>query len=149
MRIVQLANFYSPTSGGLRTVVDTLGRGYVASGHERVLVVPGRHRGRVRTEAGLVITLPGLPVGGGYRVMPRSASVLRELESLGDSLSIEVSDRTTLLAVSDWARARGVPTVLLSHVRLDRWIEARVPRLWRAGADGCWNRWCAGGTRNW
>jgi alpha-1,6-mannosyltransferase len=134
MKIVQLANFYSPTSGGLRTVVDTLGRGYVASGHERVLVVPGQHRARVRTAAGLVITLPGVPVSGGYRVMPRSAAVLRELDELGEDLSVEVSDKTTLLAVGDWARDRGVRTVLLSHERLDRWIEARVPRLWRAGA---------------
>ena len=133
MKIVQLANFYSPTSGGLRTVVDTLGRGYVESGYERVLVVPGQHRARVRTDAGLVITLPGVPVSGGYRVMPRTAAVLRELADLGDDVSIEVNDKTTLLAVGPWARERGVRTVLLSHERLDRWIEARVPRLWRAG----------------
>jgi len=134
MKIVQLANFYSPTSGGLRTVVDTLGRGYVASGHERVLVVPGQHRARTRTETGLVITLPGVPVSGGYRVMPNAATVLRELDGLGPNLSVEVSDKTTLLAVGGWARDRGVRTVLLSHERLDRWIQARVPRLWRAGA---------------
>jgi alpha-1,6-mannosyltransferase len=134
MKIVQLANFYSPTSGGLRTVVDTLGRGYVESGYERVLVVPGQRRARVRTESGLVITLPGVPVSGGYRVMPRSASILRELDELGGDLSIEVSDKTTLLVVGAWARERGVRTVLFSHERLDRWIEARVPRLWRAGA---------------
>lgn len=134
MKIVQLANFYSPTSGGLRTVVDTLGRGYVASGYERVLVVPGRRLTRTRTDAGLVITLPGVPVSGGYRVMPHPAPVLRELAELGDDLSIEVSDKTTLLGVGDWARERGVRCVLLSHERLDRWIEARVPRLWRAGA---------------
>lgn len=133
MKIVQLANFYSPTSGGLRTVVDTLGRGYVESGYERVLVVPGQHRARIRTDAGLVITLPGVPVSGGYRVMPRTAAVLRELADLGDDVSIEVNDKTTLLAVGPWARERGVRTVLLSHERLDRWIEARVPRLWRAG----------------
>jgi hypothetical protein len=65
--------------------------------------------------------------------MPRTAAVLRELADLGDDLSIEVNDKTTLLAVGPWARERGVRTVLLSHERLDRWIEARVPRLWRAG----------------
>jgi alpha-1,6-mannosyltransferase len=134
MKIVQLANFYSPTSGGLRTVVDTLGRGYAEAGHERVLIVPGRRRTRTRTDAGLVITLPGMPVSGGYRVIVRASSVQRELAELGDDLSIEVSDKTTLLTVADWARARGVRCVLLSHERLDRWIEARVPRLWRAGA---------------
>ena len=31
MRIVQLANMYHARSGGLRTVVDTLGRGYAAA----------------------------------------------------------------------------------------------------------------------
>jgi len=134
MKIVQLANFYSPTSGGLRTVVDTLGRGYLACGHERVLVVPGQHHASVRTDAGLVITLPGVPVSGGYRVMPRSAAVLKVLDGIGGELAVEVSDKTTLLAVGGWARDRGVRTVLLSHERLDRWIEARAPRLWRAGA---------------
>ncbi|MGH3881169.1 MAG: glycosyltransferase [Actinophytocola sp.] len=137
MRIVQLANFYSPTSGGLRTVVDTLGRGYAALGHERILVVPGQHADRRRTESGLVITVPGVPVGGGYRVMPRSRAVLKLLDAFAvgrSKMSVEVSDKTTLLAAGEWARARGVGTVLFSHERLDRWIAARLPRLWKGGA---------------
>ena len=137
MRIVQLANFYSPISGGLRTVVDTLGRGYAALGHERILVVPGRYGGRERTDAGLVITVPGVPVGGGYRVMPRSRAVLKLLDALvvgAAKMSVEVSDKTTLLAAGGWARARGVGTVLFSHERLDRWIAARLPRLWKRGS---------------
>jgi alpha-1,6-mannosyltransferase len=137
VRIVQLANFYSPISGGLRTVVDTLGRGYAALGHERILVVPGQHADRRRTESGLVITVPGVPVGGGYRVMPRSRAVLKLLDALVEGavqMSVEVSDKTTLLAAGEWARARGVGTVLFSHERLDRWIAARLPRLWKRGS---------------
>jgi alpha-1,6-mannosyltransferase len=149
MRIVQLANFYSPISGGLRTVVDTLGRGYAALGHERILVVPGQHADRRRTDAGLVITVPGVPVGGGYRVMPRSRAVLRLLDALATgaaTMSVEVSDKTTLLAAGEWARTRGVGTVLFSHERLDRWIAARLPRVWKrasavlAPAVRSWNR---------
>jgi alpha-1,6-mannosyltransferase len=149
MRIVQLANFYSPISGGLRTVVDTLGRGYAALGHERILVVPGPRAVRRSTDAGLVITVPGVPVGGGYRVMPRSRAVLKVLDALVEGavrMSVEVSDKTTLLAAGEWARSRGVGTVLFSHERLDRWIAARVPRLWRRGsavlapAVRSWNR---------
>ncbi|ESK72384.1 hypothetical protein O216_09705 [Mycobacterium tuberculosis variant bovis 04-303] len=34
MRVVQVANFYGPRSGGLRTAVDRLGAEYCASGHE-------------------------------------------------------------------------------------------------------------------
>ncbi|HEX8864214.1 MAG TPA: alpha-(1-2)-phosphatidylinositol mannosyltransferase, partial [Lentzea sp.] len=44
MRIVQLANFYGPKSGGLRTALHHLGTGYVSAGHEVVLVVPGDRR---------------------------------------------------------------------------------------------------------
>jgi hypothetical protein len=39
-RIVQAANFVGPASGGIRTALDALGCGYLAAGHERVLVVP-------------------------------------------------------------------------------------------------------------
>lgn len=149
LRIVQLANFYSPISGGLRTVVDTLGRGYLARGHERVLVVPGHRRARRRTDAGLEITLPGVPVSGGYRVVPRPAAVLRLLDELSadqSPLAIEVSDKTTMLAVGRWARGHGVPALLFSHERLDQWVAARLPRLWRGGsaivapAVRTWNR---------
>ncbi len=41
MRIAQLANFVGPTSGGMRRAVDQLGEGYVARGHDRILIIPG------------------------------------------------------------------------------------------------------------
>jgi alpha-1,6-mannosyltransferase len=41
MRIVRLANFITPYSGGLRTALRELGAGYAAAGHEPVLVMPG------------------------------------------------------------------------------------------------------------
>jgi alpha-1,6-mannosyltransferase len=41
MRIVRLANFITPYSGGLRTTLLELGAGYAAAGHEPVLVMPG------------------------------------------------------------------------------------------------------------
>jgi alpha-1,6-mannosyltransferase len=45
MRIVRLANYVGPRSGGMRTALRELGAGYLAAGHEPVLVVPGRRRG--------------------------------------------------------------------------------------------------------
>ena len=39
LRIAQLANFIGPTSGGLKVAVEQLGRGYVAAGAERLLVI--------------------------------------------------------------------------------------------------------------
>ncbi|NUR26555.1 MAG: glycosyltransferase [Catenulispora sp.] len=132
MRIVQLANAYSPTSGGLRTVVDALGRGYAAAGHERVLVIPGRRHTRTETESGLVVTFPGVPVSGGYRVIPRFGPVRELLEELAPD-SVEVSDKATLAAAGAWARGRGVGAVLISHERLDAVAAARFPHAWRTG----------------
>jgi alpha-1,6-mannosyltransferase len=132
VRIVQLANAYNPTSGGLRTVVDELGRGYVAAGHERVLVIPGQRHSREESDSGLVVTLPGVPVSGGYRVIPRFSPVRELLEELQPD-SVEVSDKATLAAAGPWARRRGVGAVLISHERLDAVAAARFPHAWRAG----------------
>jgi alpha-1,6-mannosyltransferase len=143
MRIVQLANMYHGRSGGLRTVVDTLGRGYAAAGHDRVLIIPGSRPSVAAGEHGTVITVPGVPVTGGYRMILRSERVLRILASLGPD-SIEVSDKATLAAAGPWARARGVRAVLFSHERLDTMVARRtgasaLPRMLQR-AVGHWTR---------
>jgi alpha-1,6-mannosyltransferase len=140
MRIVQLANFYSPTSGGLRTAVDTIGNGYLAAGHQRVLIVPGRHRTETESDAGLVITLPGLPVSGGYRMVARPSHIRRALDRLNPD-SVEVSDKATMLTAGDWARANGRGAVLFSHERLDTWLAARLPALRGPALHAALRRW--------
>ena len=120
LRIVRLANFVTPTSGGLRTALDRLGRGYRAAGHEPVLVVPGTAFSDEPAEQGRVITLPGpeLPGTGGYRVLADR----RRLADLLDDLApdrIEVSDRTTLRWTGEWARRARVPSVMVSHETAD------------------------------
>lgn len=127
MRIIQLANLYSPTSGGLRTAIDRLGHGYAQAGHERTLVVPGRDWAVRHTPVGLTVTVPGTKVGNGYRMIMRTAVVERLLEKLQPDV-IEVSDKYTLTAVADWAGRRGVGAVLFSHERLDAIIPAHMPR---------------------
>ena len=116
MRIVRLANFVAPRSGGLRTAMRALGEGYVAAGHEPVLVIPGLSPMDEHTEQGRVITLPGpvLPFSGGYRMLLNR----RRLTALLDRLApdrLEVSDRTTLRWTGAWARRHGVPSVMVSH----------------------------------
>ncbi|GHC46367.1 GDP-mannose-dependent alpha-(1-6)-phosphatidylinositol dimannoside mannosyltransferase [Streptomyces cinnamoneus] len=145
---MQLAGFYGPASGGLRTTVDALGRGYVAAGHERVLVVPGGGYGLQRTAVdGLRLTVPGVPVGGGYRLV-LAPPVLRGLRALLGRLGpdvVEVSDKLTLVHAARRARARGVRTVLLSHERLDAILAPRVPAVLPLGrAADAWNRRLAG-----
>ncbi|WP_163015907.1 glycosyltransferase, partial [Streptomyces sp. Tu 4128] len=105
LRIVRLANFVAPASGGLRTALRELGRGYRAAGHDPVLVVPGEHADDRETEQGRVITLPGplLPGTGGYRVLTDRRRVSALLADLAPD-RLEVSDRTTLRWTGRWAR---------------------------------------------
>jgi alpha-1,6-mannosyltransferase len=77
MRIVRLANFVAPASGGLRTSLRELGVGYLAEGHEPVLIIPGELDSDQETVQGRVITLrgPSVPFTGGYRVLLRKRQV--------------------------------------------------------------------------
>lgn len=120
LRIVRLANFITPVSGGLRTALRHLGAGYLAAGHEPVLIVPGPERRDEETEQGRVITVPGpvVPGTGGYRVLLDRRAVARTLEELRPD-RLEVSDRTTLRWTGAWARRRRIPAVMVSHESVD------------------------------
>jgi alpha-1,6-mannosyltransferase len=120
LRIVQLANFVAPSSGGLRTALRELGKGFRAAGHQPVLVVPGERRTDQETEQGRVITLPGplLPGTGGYRVLTGRRRVAALLEDLAPD-RLEVSDRTTLRWTGRWARRARVPALMVSHESAD------------------------------
>jgi alpha-1,6-mannosyltransferase len=116
VRIVRLANYVAPASGGLRTALRQLGAGYQAAGHEPVLIIPGSRPERRQTEQGLVITVPGprVPGTGGYRAITARRPLRRLLDDLEPD-RIEVSDRTTLRWTGVWARRRGVRSVMVSH----------------------------------
>jgi alpha-1,6-mannosyltransferase len=128
MRIVRLANFVAPRSGGLRTALRELGTGYLAVGHEPVLIIPGVRDDDEQTSQGRVITLrgPRVPFAGGYRVLlakRRVAALLGELRP--DSL--EVSDRATLRWTGRWARQHGIPAAMVSHESLAALIGMTIP----------------------
>ncbi|KAA2264801.1 glycosyltransferase family 1 protein [Solihabitans fulvus] len=138
MRIVQLANFYGPRSGGLRTALNHLGAGYVARGHEVVLVVPGAAAEDESLPDGvrrIVLPAPRIPGTGGYRAVDpwRVRALLDRLRP--DRL--EVSDRLTLRGMGRWAAEHGVPSVVISHERLDRLLQQFLlpDGLARRGAD--------------
>ncbi|MGE2835987.1 glycosyltransferase [Mycobacterium sp. SMC-4] len=137
MRVVQVANFYGPRSGGLRTAVDRLGEQYCAAGHEVYLIVPGEAYGQTMLGTGVTrITLaaPRIPWTGGYRAVSPHP-VIAELERLAPD-ALEVSDRLTLRGLGRWGRRHGVWTVMISHERLDRLVGQVLPRRCaRAVAD--------------
>ncbi|MFD0276149.1 glycosyltransferase [Kitasatospora sp. NPDC127111] len=116
LRIVRVANFVTPVSGGLRTALRHLGAGYREAGHVPVLLVPGERRSEEETDQGLVVTLPGpvLPGSGGYRLLTDRQAVAHELTRLAPD-RLEVSDRTTLRWTGGWARRHGIRSVMVSH----------------------------------
>ena len=119
VRIVRLANFVTPISGGLRTTLNALGEGYVAAGHDTVLVVPGDRDSEELTPAGRVVSVKGIPVPwmGGYRVLLGRRRLARLLASLEPD-RVEVSDQVTLRWAGRWARENGVPAVMVAHESL-------------------------------
>jgi alpha-1,6-mannosyltransferase len=123
VRIVQVANFYSPQSGGLKTALEAVGRGYRAAGHDVVLVVPGPTDDH--DDQRITIKSPRLP-GTPYRMIvdwPRLTRLLDRLEP--DRL--EVSDKLSLAPLGTWARSRCIPAVLWSHERIDAILAPRLP----------------------
>jgi alpha-1,6-mannosyltransferase len=135
MKIVQLANFYTPVSGGLRTCLEQTGSGYRDAGHERVLVVPGPADGDEHTPIGRHITVrsPRLPGSGGYRVLTDRARVRDLLDEVRPDI-LEVSDKLSVGWLARWARRHGVPLVLFSHERIDAVLRTRLPRRFPLGA---------------
>ncbi len=140
MRIVRLANYVAPHSGGLRTSLAELGAGYLAAGHEPVLVIPGERDSDQSTAQGRVITLraPRMPFAAGYRVLWRRRRLARLLTRLRPDV-LEVSDRTTLRWTGPWAREHDVPAVMVSHESVTGLLEVALSGLaplGRAVADG-------------
>lgn len=145
MRIVQLANFYGPNSGGLRVCVDELARHYVTRGHEVMLVVPGEaDRREVTTVVGAgsghltVVHLesPRIPGLGGYRAIVDIGEVRGLIREFQPDV-IELSDKLTLpRAIAPRSkrsrpasnRSRSPAVVLISHERLDAVVGAQLPR---------------------
>jgi alpha-1,6-mannosyltransferase len=141
MRIVQLANFYSESSGGLRTALRSLAFHYSAQGHEVIRIVPGATAGDRHDGTARVIEIAAPSLGRtGYRIIRNTSEVTSLLHLLRPD-AIELSDKTTLVGPAATMRSRGTRVVLLSHERLDAILRPRVPKgvPLRMLAD-VWNR---------
>ena len=121
VRIAQLANFVGPESGGMKTALDALARGYVESGHQRLLIIPGPVDRRLECEYGDVVQVRAPRVGGPYRLIVEPWRLAEILTRFAPT-SLEVSDKFTLPAVSWWARSKGIGSALFSHERLDEYM---------------------------
>ena len=119
MKIIHIANFYGPKSGGIKTTLHNLGTEYGKIGHDFIYVVPGKKFSRENTTHGACITLPSwvIPFSGGYRVIKSNRQVKTIVQSLKPD-RIEVSDRFTLSFLGNWAKKRNIPAIVFSHETL-------------------------------
>jgi alpha-1,6-mannosyltransferase len=126
--IAQLANFYTPTSGGLRTAMDALTLEYIRAGHHVHTIVPGTVSDTRTAGSATVHHLPSvqLPRSGGYRVIASAGRVQALLRDIRPDC-VELSDRLTLLSAADWARTAGIPSSLIAHERIDGVLQAFLP----------------------
>jgi len=128
MKIMHIANFYGPKSGGIRTTLHELGKGYQSKGHEFIYVVPGTSFYCEETPSGKRVTLPSvvLPFSGGYRVIINTRQVKRLIITLAPD-RLEISDRFTLTGIGKWAITRNIPSVVFSHESLRGLISTYLP----------------------
>lgn len=133
MRIAHVANFYGPSSGGLRTTMHALACGYAARGHDVLLVVPGARAEVADMPWGRLVAVPAPRIigSGGYRAVVSRRRVTRVLSDWAPD-RLEVSDRTTLRFLGRWASARRIPSVFVNHERVDGVLRAHLPRVIRA-----------------
>ena len=127
-RIVQVANFYGPKSGGLKTSMVEIAKQYSRSGIECLQIVPGHSYSRSNTNYSELITIPGwrIPFSGGYRVIIGTKKIKSLLTEYRPDL-IEINDRLTLLSLATWARKRNIKTVLFAHEILVNVLKTFFP----------------------
>ena len=135
MRIVQVANFVTPTSGGLRRTLEALGPRYVEAGHRCTFVHPGPSRQSGVVSGVRVEQIAGapLPMSGGYRVITRRVPLQRLLTAIRPDV-VELSDKTTLSWLPEWLWRHGIPTVLFAHDGHDAMLDGTLPNWlpWRS-----------------
>ena len=82
MKIVDISEFYSPTSGGVRTYVDQKFRAAARHRHSLTVIAPGMENRVEMREGGKLVWVeaPQLPFDRNYRMFWRAADVWRILD---------------------------------------------------------------------
>lgn len=88
MRVVDVAEFYSPTGGGVRTYIDRKFEAAAQLGHELFVIAPGPRDGFEPRAAGGVIQVraPRLPFDANYHMFWDADPVHRQLDVLTPDL---------------------------------------------------------------
>jgi alpha-1,6-mannosyltransferase len=127
MKILQVANFVSPKSGGLRTAIDALRSGYEDLGWSVYRITPF-------PDAGCPLDVVGIqsfrvPTMHSYRVILQRRRIQEIILDMAPDV-IELSDKSTLSWLPFWAKKNGIPCCVISHERMDLVLHhARIAGL--------------------
>lgn len=132
MRVVDLTQWYSPVSGGIRTYLRAKADWAAAQGLHHAAVVTGADGGDELVAASRFVRVRGLTPSRrwGYRVAPRPAPVIAALEALEPSVVVLHDALAFPRAVARWAAANAVAVAMVCHSDL-RLAGAGLPRLVR------------------
>lgn len=121
MRVVDVTQWYAPCSGGIRTYLHAKAAYAARTRRAHALVVPGATAAITRVDRTPVLVIPGLPTAQetGYRLIPHPRPILQALERLAPDVLV-IHDATAFpRTLCRWARAEGVPVVMLVHSELE------------------------------
>lgn len=128
MRVVDVAEFYSPTGGGVRTYIDRKFEAAAQMGHELFVIAPGPSDAFEARAAGGVIQVrsPGLPFDANYHMFWDAAPVHGWLDRLSPDLVEASSPWRGAGIVASWAG--DAPRALFMHAD----PVASYPQRWLA-----------------
>ncbi|MEI8323133.1 MAG: glycosyltransferase [Actinomycetes bacterium] len=128
MHILQIANFITETSGGMKQCLSALQKRYLQLGHEVTLIMPCNKNSQGIENGVNVIRLHGVPLvgSGGYRVILRRSPLAALIQELQPDV-VEVSDKTTLSWIPQYLRSLHIPCVVISHERTDLAMKRNTP----------------------
>jgi alpha-1,6-mannosyltransferase len=141
MRVVDVAQWYAPRSGGIRTYLEAKARWAAEAGRFHAVVVPDAEHGEGRLGASTMVRVRGrTPTDAwGYRLVLRPRGVIGALERLNPDVVVLHDAMAFPRAVARWASRRGVRVAMLCHSDLSlaaRGLPAPVARP--AGAALAW-----------
>ncbi|MET3666195.1 glycosyltransferase [Caulobacter sp. 1776] len=128
MRVVDVAEFYSPTGGGVRTYIDRKFEAATQLGHELFVIAPGPSDAFEARGAGGVIQVraPALPVDANYHMFWDAAPVHGWLDRLAPDLVEASSPWRGAWIVACWAGV--APRAMFMHAD----PVASYPQRWLA-----------------
>lgn len=117
MTVVDVTQWYSPVSGGIRTYLRAKARWAAANGRAHAAVVTGDRGGREVVAASIFARVRGrTPTRRwGYRLAVRPSPLRDALDGLDPSVVVLHDALAFPRALRRWAAARGIPVVLVCH----------------------------------